>query len=96
MYKDLVENFKGIQNLKVDLTQIYDLQKDETGTYGQFVDYLLSAVIGKRVFKVQKHKSLLSTYATVSDEAFALLILENNFDRWVEICISREIFKLWM
>ena len=50
-----------------------------------FVNYLLSAVVGKCVYKSQKHKALVSTYTTISDEAFALIVVENNWERWMDM-----------
>ena len=32
---------------------------------------------------------MLSKYATVSDEAFAILIFENNFDTWMDMGITK-------
>jgi len=44
-------------------------------------------VVGKRKFDKSSYKYLLSRYVSVSDEAFALLIFENNYDRWLDMAI---------
>ena len=64
---------------------MFNLRKDDTGIYKKFVDYLLSAVVGKHVCESCKHKALVSTYTTISDEAFALIVVENNWERWVDM-----------
>ena len=81
----MVKDSGGISNLKFDFDDLFNLWKDDTGIYEKFVDFLLSAVIGKRVYKIWKYKALLSTYTTVSDEAFALIVVENNWERWVDM-----------
>jgi hypothetical protein len=55
-------------------------------TYTIFYDYFLPCVIKKSVFDRQVAVATNdSTLCTVSDEAFALLLLENSFDRWMDI-----------
>ena len=53
--------------------------------YYNFINYFVSSVIGKMDYKKKCCSNLLSTYATVSDEAFALLSFENNFDTWMDM-----------
>lgn len=67
------------------MDKILKLQKDNQGHYANFVEYFLSAVIGKQDYNKVKHKSLLSSYATSSDESFALIVLENNIERWIDM-----------
>jgi hypothetical protein len=51
-----------------------------------FIDNLLPCVIKKLVFDCQVSVAADDrTLCTVSDEAFALLLLENSFDRWQDI-----------
>jgi hypothetical protein len=38
---------------------------------------------GKQGMEQEKNKELLSSIATCSDEAFVLLTLENNSERWM-------------
>ena len=55
--------------------------------YFDFVNYFISAVIGKTKYKRNSCTNLLSKYASVSDEAFAILSLENIFDTWIDMAI---------
>ena len=49
-----------------------------------FVDFFLSMVTGKTEHLQKKYLKLLQNYITESDEAFTLLLLENNWDNWME------------
>ena len=56
--------------------------------YYDFIHYFVSAVIGKMDYKKRLCSFLLSSYATVSDEAFAILSLENNYDTWMDMGLT--------
>jgi hypothetical protein len=56
--------------------------------YVDFVEYYVSAVIGLRHFEKHKCNKQYRKYVTVSDEAFAILTLENNWDRWMAMAIA--------
>lgn len=47
-----------------------------------FCDHVLATVVGKNKWKKRSADELLSQYATVSDKAFALLLIENSLDFW--------------
>ena len=47
----MVKDSGGITNLQFDFDDLFNLQKDDTGIYKKFVDYLLSAVVGKQSYK---------------------------------------------
>jgi hypothetical protein len=51
--------------------------------YQWLCQYLVPCVVGNKVWNKKKNKELLSTIATCSDEAFVLLTLENNSERWM-------------
>src|SRR5688572_2905110 len=53
--------------------------------YYDFIHFFVSAVIGKMDYKRKLCSMVLSKYATVSDEAFALLNFENNIDTWMDM-----------
>ena len=53
--------------------------KDEYPVYKDFVSFFVSGVVGIRHFDRNKTTSKYSTYVTISDEAFAILSLENNW-----------------
>jgi hypothetical protein len=43
----------------------------------------LKTVVGESVWKFNSVKKNISDFVTVSDEAFTLLTIENNYDRWM-------------
>ena len=51
----------------------------------EFMEYCVSAVVGRQLFKQLKTKRAISKYVEVSDEAFALLLVENSWDRWCQM-----------
>ena len=53
-------------------------ETDEYPVYKDFVSFFVSGVVGIHHFDRNKTTSKYSTYITVSDEAFAILSLENN------------------
>jgi len=66
------------------LTQIQLLQEDAQ-TMEIFCNHFLACVVGKHDWKQQTKKELISQVATISDEAFALLVLENIWDEWKDM-----------
>ena len=53
--------------------------------YHDFAEYFISGVVGKQVFVKRSWKLPFSKFVSVSDEAFALLVFENNYDRWLDM-----------
>jgi hypothetical protein len=53
--------------------------------YQWFCKQLLPCVVGAKLWHKKHNKELISTIATCSDEAFALLTLENNYERWMAV-----------
>ena len=53
--------------------------------YADFCNHFVRAVVGHRKFDQEKAKVPLSSFVTVSDEAFALLICENNKEKWLDM-----------
>ena len=93
-FLDFVKAHKGVINeLKkhVNLIKLLQLRQENNYAYFDFVEYFVSAVIGKTHYKQNSCDKLLSQYAMVSDEAFALLTLENNFDAWVDMGMRKDI-----
>ena len=74
------------------VNKVLKMWQDKTGNYADFIDYILSAVIGKRKYRENKCVKLLSNYATVTDEAFGILVLENQYDHWVDMH-NKGVFK---
>ena len=57
-------------------------------TYELFTRRFVKRIVGKNVWGNNCYQKLLSEYCTASDEAFGLLTLENQFDRWTDMYIS--------
>jgi hypothetical protein len=54
-------------------------------TFTFFVEYMAGAVIGQRSrWKTTRCYARLSKHMTVSDEAFMLLILKNQYELWID------------
>ena len=67
------------ENKLPELHKIQALRKDsEVMTI--FCNQFLSCVTGKHDWKRQTNSELIREFATISDEAFALLILENIWE----------------
>ena len=49
-----------------------------------FVMKILSNVVGKSKWNNMGSKKLMNVFVTNSDEAFAMLVMENNCFKWVD------------
>ena len=50
-----------------------------------FCDHFIRAVVGHRKCYQDKINYLLSGFVTVSDEAYALFVCENNLEKWIDM-----------
>jgi hypothetical protein len=82
---DYLKACNGIKKMTLTMSDILLLRQDNSGIYFDFIEYFVSAVVGKTFYKVNKCQKLLSEFTTISDEALAILILENNFDTWCDM-----------
>ena len=78
LYEDYCNACKLEGKPFMTISQIMELRKDTTGLYFEFIEYFLSSVVGKNHFKMYRCEKLMSEFTTVSDEALAILIMENN------------------
>ena len=53
-----------------------------------FIEYFVSAVVGKIKYKENRCEKMLSSYATTSDEALLILIYENNIETWKDMAMK--------
>ena len=83
---------KGIKKMTLNLEQVLLMRNDTSGMYFDFIEYFILAVVGKIYYKENRCENLLSDFTTVSDEALAILIIENNFDTWWDMA-KRNITK---
>ena len=70
------------------LEQVLQMRSPNNFIYYDFINYFVSTVIGKMNYKRNLCIEVLSSYATVSDEAFALLSLENNYETWMDMALT--------
>ena len=71
-----------------EMTDILTLRSG-VDTYGWFVSQFLPAVVGSRCWNANYRKNTISSFVTVSDEAFALVNMENNYARWQDMFIKQ-------
>jgi len=66
------------------LKELHEYQKLRTNVeaYGHFCDRILPCVIGKMEWSKEVYSKEISKIATPTDEAWALLLLENSWDLW--------------
>jgi len=58
------------------------LKRENPDCFFLFCDNFLSRIVGISVWKEGCHKKKVSEMATISDEAFAYLLMENYWDYW--------------
>ena len=75
--------------MNFSLTDLLAMRKDTTGKYRDFIEYFVSCVVKKLYYKEQRCLTLISDFVSVSDEAFTILILENNFDCWCNMVTKK-------
>ena len=70
-------------------------RKNMTGdTFRAHCSDYLSAVVGMAEWKGKETQMKISKIATPSDEAFCLVTLENNYDRWTAIARKEPRFEV--
>jgi hypothetical protein len=57
--------------------------------YLYFCTHFLKAVVGNAAWRLHALRQPLSAFVTISDEAFAMLTVENNYDRWCKMWEKR-------
>ena len=66
------------------------MRDGDSSVYEMFCDKVLSHVIGRDIWKRRCHMHTLTDIATVSDEAFALFLLENSWEVYVAVATKDE------
>jgi hypothetical protein len=75
---------KGVDEMPT--MQEFEEGRKNEDAYMIFFDHFLPCVVRKTVFEERLKESIgEEELCTVSDEAFALVLLENSYDRWVDI-----------
>ena len=79
--------YNGIDKVNITMEKILVLRSgnESSGFYFDFIEYFVSAVVGRIKYKENRCEKLMSEYVTIGDEALAILIFENNFDTWKDM-----------
>jgi hypothetical protein len=81
----------AIVTVDYSMNQVWQQGRRNTKIYEIFFDNFLPCVIKKSVFDRQVCVATNDrTLCTASGKAFALLLLENSFDCWIDICLLRK------
>ena len=72
------------KELPDDVEDFVQLSKNKS-TMKLFLDRFVSCVVGRMEWRKETPKMVISKIATPTDEAFALLVLENIWDAWKDV-----------
>jgi hypothetical protein len=75
------------------LEEVMQMRHNVNGAYTKFCDVVLSQVVGRHDWKQNCGKKLMREYASSSDEAFGLLVLENSWAVWKEMAEKKDIYE---
>jgi hypothetical protein len=65
------------------------LRQEKHGAYTFFAEHIINCVAVKKDWKQQQFESSMRDSSTVTDEAFAILLLENSRDKWEAMARSK-------
>jgi hypothetical protein len=85
---EIAEGEEKIEDMDICPTTLEE-RFEEFNLYADFVVFYIGAVVGLRRFEKDKCRKKYSEYVTVSDEAFAVLTLENNWMRWMAMAKAK-------
>jgi hypothetical protein len=68
-----------------------DAENVEENPYGKYLLWFLRCVVGETYYKRNKASALLTSWSTPTDEAIALVLLENVWDQCCDIEIDKRI-----
>ncbi len=81
---------KGLVDAADWIQHVMSMRENSEGAYGLFYEHVLSHVVGRDVWKRRSSTHTVGQIATISDEAFALFLLENSWDTWVKLATDKE------
>eukprot|EP00978_Attheya_sp_CCMP212_P005528 scaffold12431_cov57-Attheya_sp.AAC.3 len=82
-FMKMMKEFDAAEEVRPTKEDMLTMGENENNAYNTFCDYILPAVCGRKSNEAKFNKDYSSKVATASDEAFALLSIENAWDRWV-------------
>ena len=86
---EISEMEENIDDFVIRPADTLDQRFVEFNMYADFVVFYIGAVVGLRRFDKEKCRKKYSEYVTVSDEAFAILTIENNWLRWMAMAKAK-------
>ena len=78
-----MKEFDSAEEARPTLEDMLTMGDNDNDAYNTFCDYILPAVCGRKSNEAKFNEEYLLKVATASNEAFALLSIENAWDRWV-------------
>jgi len=79
----LFAELRNFGALPASMEPFLELRKNED-VMKVFADHIVPCIIGRSVFKQNKVKQVFTQLASISDEAFGLLVLEHIWDVWID------------
>ena len=87
LYSKHIEKYKDKKHFVIPKI-ITNTRRSMPEKYFIFASNFIAPVVGKKRFDNYKWQFEFNKYVSVSDETFALLIFENNFDRWMSMAVA--------
>lgn len=66
-------------------SSIIETRRNNLDMYMDFFTLFVAPVVGKKRFEDNCCRQKLSDFVTISDEALALILFDNNYDRWLDM-----------
>ena len=88
-FKDYLKSCEGQNKSPMTVNNILKMRNNTSNLYYDFIEYFVSSVVGKNHYNSCRSFKLLSEFTTVSDEALAILIYENNIDTWKDMAYRK-------
>ena len=66
-------------------SSVVETRRTDMNMYADFFTLFVAPVVGKKKFEHQCYVQKLSEFVSVSNEALALLLYDNNYDRWLDM-----------
>ena len=79
------DNTYTVEPRTAELTHLMTQKRKDYKYYSWFYRVVLPNVVGKQLWKEKRSSVLGTVMASVSDEAMALLLLENSWDYWIHL-----------
>jgi hypothetical protein len=71
------------------MKQFLETRENPGGAYDLFCNHFLQCVVGRRNWRAGVEAKEVRDVATMTDEALCLLLLENSWDKWVDMAVNK-------